>query len=65
MYLWLANGFGWEKPIDFASLAAAPWIGLPKLTGPTFRADAMLLIAPVAIILVAENLGHRPGVVRF
>jgi putative pyrimidine permease RutG len=39
-------------------LAVAPWIGLPKLTGPSFHADAMFLIAPVAIILVAENLGH-------
>jgi len=58
LYLLLANGFGWEKPIDFTALAAAPWIGLPKLTGPSFHADAMFLIAPVAIILVAENLGH-------
>ena len=33
-------------------------MGLPKFTGPTFHADAMFLIAPVAIILVAENLGH-------
>jgi putative pyrimidine permease RutG len=54
----LANGFGLGKPIDFTALAAAPWIGLPKFTGPTFHADAMFLIAPVAIILVAENLGH-------
>jgi putative pyrimidine permease RutG len=58
LYLLLANGFGWEKPIDFTALAAAPWIGLPRFTGPSFHADAMFLIAPVAIILVAENLGH-------
>jgi uracil-xanthine permease len=58
LYLLLANGLGWGKPIDFAQLAAAPWIGLPKLASPSFHADAMLLIAPVAIILVAENLGH-------
>ena len=58
LYLLLANGFGWEKPIDFTALAAAPWMGLPKLIGPSFHADAMFLIAPVAIILVAENLGH-------
>src|ERR1700746_1076384 len=53
LYMLLANGFGLEKPIDFAALAAAPWIGLPELTGPRFHADAMFLIAPVAIILVA------------
>src|SRR6516164_11760377 len=37
LYLLLANGFGWEKPIDFTALAAAPWIGLPKFTGPRFQ----------------------------
>jgi putative pyrimidine permease RutG len=58
LYLLLANGFGLGKPIDFTTLAAAPWIGLPKFTTPSFHADAMFLIAPVAIILVAENLGH-------
>jgi putative pyrimidine permease RutG len=58
VYLLLANGLGWGKPIDFGALAAASWIGLPKFTSPSFHADAMFLIAPVAIILVAENLGH-------
>jgi putative pyrimidine permease RutG len=58
LYLLLANGFGLGKSVDFTALAAAPWIGLPKFTGPSFHADAMVLIAPVAIILVAENLGH-------
>jgi len=58
VYLLAANGLGWGKPIDFSALAAAPWIGLPKFTSPSFHANAMFLIAPVAIILVAENLGH-------
>jgi putative pyrimidine permease RutG len=58
LYALLANGVGLGKPIDFAPLAAAPWIGLPKFASPSFHADAMFLIAPVAIILVAENLGH-------
>jgi putative pyrimidine permease RutG len=62
LYMLLANGFGLEKPIDFAALAAAPWIGLPEFTGPSFHADAMFLIAPVAIILVAENLGHLKAI---
>jgi putative pyrimidine permease RutG len=58
LYFLLANVLALGKPIDFAALAAAPWIGLPKFTRPSFHADAMFLIAPVAIILVAENLGH-------
>ena len=58
VYMALTNGMGMGKPIDFANLAAAAWIGMPNFTAPVFDANAMALIAPVAIILVAENLGH-------
>ena len=58
LYLLLANGFGLGRPIDFAALSAAPWIGLPTFTAPAFHLGAMFLVAPVAVILVAENLGH-------
>ncbi|MTH33983.1 pyrimidine utilization transport protein G [Paracoccus limosus] len=54
----LGNGLGLLPGIDFAALAAAPWFGVPVLHGPEFHASAMALIAPVALILVAENLGH-------
>ena len=43
-------------------LAAASWIGLPQFSAPVFEPAAMLLIAPVAAILVAENLGHLKAV---
>jgi putative pyrimidine permease RutG len=62
VYLACTNGLGWGKPIDFAPVAAAAWIGLPKFTVPSFSAPAMALIAPVAIVLVAENLGHVKAV---
>ena len=62
VYLLLANGMGLGKPMDFSGVAAAPWIGLPKFTSPSFDPAAMLLIAPVALILVAENLGHIKAV---
>ena len=58
LYLLFTNGLGWGKPIDLTVIAEAPWVGLPKFTAPSFHANAMFLIAPVAIILVAENLGH-------
>lgn len=58
LYWLCANGLGLGKPIDFTQLSAAPWAGLPSFTAPSFQADAIVLIAPVAIILVAENLGH-------
>jgi putative pyrimidine permease RutG len=53
---------GLGKPIDFAPLARAAWFGAPQFTEPVFSIDAMLLIAPVAVILVAENLGHIKAV---
>lgn len=62
VYAVLTNGFGLGKPIDLSALATAPWFGLPKFAAPVFEANAMLLIAPVAIILVAENLGHLKAV---
>ena len=58
----LANGFGLGKPIDFSGIANAAWFGMPKFATPVFDPGAMLLIAPVAIILVAENLGHIKAV---
>ncbi len=58
----LTNGLGLGKPIDFSGIASAAWIGLPTFTAPVFDPAAMLLIAPVAIILVAENLGHIKAV---
>jgi len=54
----LGNGLGLLPAIDFSELASAPWFGLPTFHRPEFVPSAMVLIAPVALILVAENLGH-------
>ena len=62
IYAVLANGMGLGKPTDLSGVAAAPWLGLPHFASPVFDVSAMLLIAPVAIILVAENLGHLKAV---
>jgi putative pyrimidine permease RutG len=58
----LTNGLGLGKPIDFSGIANAAWFGAPAFTAPAFSGPAMLLIAPVAVILVAENLGHIKAV---
>lgn len=58
----LTNGMGLGKPIDFSGVASAAWFGAPAFAAPVFSGPAMLLIAPVAIILVAENLGHIKAV---
>jgi putative pyrimidine permease RutG len=62
LYAVLTNGLGLGKPMDLSSLINAAWFGLPGFTAPVFDSKAMLMIAPVAIILVAENLGHIKAV---
>ncbi|MCG5031165.1 NCS2 family nucleobase:cation symporter [Mesosutterella sp. OilRF-GAM-744-9] len=62
IYAVLANGFGLGKPIDFSIISDAAWFGVPNFQHPVFRSDAILLIVPVVIILVAENLGHVKAV---
>lgn len=54
----MGNGMGLLPAIDFSALAAASWFGMPTFQRPVFDSAAMLLIALVALILVAENLGH-------
>ncbi len=62
IYALLTNVMGLGKPMDLTGLANAAWVGLPAFIAPVFSANAMLLIAPVAVILVAENLGHIKAV---
>ncbi|MBA2960602.1 MULTISPECIES: solute carrier family 23 protein [Ramlibacter] len=62
VYAVLTNGLGLGKPVDLSGIAAAAWVGAPAFAAPVFSAPALLLIAPVAIILVAENLGHIKAV---
>ena len=62
IYAVLTNGLGLGKPMDLGGLMGAAWFGAPSFTAPVFTANAMLMIAPVAIILVAENLGHIKAV---
>jgi putative pyrimidine permease RutG len=62
VYAILTNGLGLGKPLDLSGVASAAWFGAPGFASPVFDASAMLLIAPVAVILVAENLGHIKAV---
>ena len=61
-YALLTNIAGLGKPLDLSRVFNADWFGLPQFHTPVFSAPAMLLIAPVVIILVAENLGHIKAV---
>ena len=62
IYAVFANGMGLGKPLDLSGVVSAAWVGLPHFTAPVFSANAMVLIVPVVIILVAENLGHLKAV---
>lgn len=62
LYAILTNLLHLGTPIDFSPVAQAAWLGLPAFNTPVFRAEAILLIAPVALVLVAENLGHIKAV---
>ena len=62
LYALLTNGLGLGKPLEVAGVLAAPWLGWPAFSAPVFSAPAMLLIVPVVVILVAENLGHIKAV---
>jgi uracil-xanthine permease len=62
IYAVLTNGLGLGRPLDLSGVAAAPWFGTPRFAAPVFDGAAIALIAPVAIVLVAENLGHVKAV---
>ena len=62
VYYIVTNVLGYGTPIDFSSVAAASWFGLPTIHTPRFELSAIILIAPVAFILIAENLGHFKAV---
>ncbi|MCG1040365.1 MULTISPECIES: solute carrier family 23 protein [Burkholderiaceae] len=62
MYALVTNGLGLGEPIDFSVVARAAWFGMPRFATPVFQMPAMSLLAPVAVILVAENLGHIKAV---
>lgn len=62
IYAALTNGMGLGKPIDFSKIAEASWFGVPHVTTPVFDLQAIMLIVPVVIILVGENLGHVKAV---
>ncbi len=62
VYAVFTNGLGWGEPIDLRLIESAAWFGAPGFTAPVFDARAIVMMAPVALILVAENLGHLKAV---
>jgi uracil permease len=44
--------------VDLSTVVSASWIGLPPIQTPTFDLGAVVLIAPVALVVVIEHIGH-------
>ena len=44
--------------VNFAPVAEAAWIGLPHVSLPRFDLGAIALVAPVAVVVVIEHIGH-------
>ncbi len=57
-YVACANGLRLGVPVDFSSVRHAAWFGVPSFRAPRFTWRAAIPMAPIAIVLVAENLGH-------
>lgn len=55
-------GFATISGVDLSPVRDAAWIGFPDFVTPSFDWNAISLIAPVAIVLVAENTGHIKAV---
>jgi uracil-xanthine permease len=48
--------------VDLSRVSQAPLLGMPAFVTPTLDWRAVFLVAPAAIILVAENTGHLKAV---
>ncbi len=44
--------------VNFQPVLDAAWIGLPTLTIAKFEFSAIMLIAPVALVVIIEHIGH-------
>ncbi|NTW27830.1 MAG: uracil permease [Coriobacteriia bacterium] len=44
--------------VSFDGISKAAWIGLPNITTPSFDLGAIFIIAPVAIVVIVEHIGH-------
>lgn len=44
--------------VDLAAIAKAPWLEAPQLYAPSFSPQAILMILPAALVVLAEHIGH-------
>jgi uracil-xanthine permease len=61
----LAALAGILEPKALEAIHRAAWIGLPPFVTPRWSARAVLVIAPIFVVLVAENKGHIAAISAF
>ena len=44
--------------VDLTPVINAPWFAVPQFSTPTFNMDAIAIIAPAALVVLTEHIGH-------
>lgn len=44
--------------VDLSGIAKASWLAMPTIYTPEFNFSAMAIIAPAALVVIAEHIGH-------
>jgi len=44
--------------VDLSIIAAAPWFAAPTIYSPEFNFNAIAIILPAALVVIAEHIGH-------
>lgn len=44
--------------VDLSAIAQAPWFAVPTFYSPEFNLAAIITIAPAALVVIAEHIGH-------
>ncbi len=44
--------------VDLAPIAAAPWFAVPTFYAPEWNLNAMIIILPASLVVIAEHIGH-------
>ncbi|MHB8797230.1 MAG: uracil permease [Thermoanaerobaculia bacterium] len=44
--------------VDLSAVAKAPWLEVPTLYAPSFSPQAILMILPAGLVVLAEHVGH-------
>ncbi|KAI9475550.1 MAG: Xanthine/uracil/vitamin C permease [Benjaminiella poitrasii] len=61
--IYFGVGYSGHGPaIDYTELYNTPWFAAPSFVKPRFEGNAISIIVPVCVVLLAENLGHIKAV---